>query len=151
LWYINIEVLKYDIHNIHNNNDKCHKIILRYSAGFGYCKMSYLGYNNNHYSAILWINGIMINVSSQIFIYEQMTSAARFALYARNILAMNAETCNFTRRRYFTLVSAAKNKIYESLQFLKNWRQRSILLAKCNIKVLKSVRDGNVASPYKQQ
>jgi len=50
-----------------------------------------------------------------------------------------------------TLALVAWNKIYESLRFLKNWWQRSILLAKCNIEVLKSARDGNVTSPRKQR
>lgn len=83
-----------------------------------------------------------------LYTYERMISVARFAPYARSVLAMDAKNMQLYEA---TLVSAARNKIYESLRFLKNWRQRSILLAKCNIEVLKSARDGNVASPYKQQ
>lgn len=85
-----------------------------------------------------------INVSLQIFIYERMCviSAARFTPYARSVLAMDAENMQLYEA---TAALAVQNKIYESLRFLKNW-QRSILLAKCNIEVLKSARDDNVTS-----
>lgn len=74
------------------------------------------------------------------FLYTRIISA-RFAPYARSVLAMDAENMQLYEA---TLAStAARNKIYESLRFLKNWRQRSILFAKCNIEVLKSARDDN--------
>lgn len=90
-------------------------------------------------------NGMTINVSLRIFIYKRICviSVARFASYARSVLAMDAENMQLYEA---TVASAARNKIYESLRFLKNWRQRSILLAKCNIEVLKSARDDNVTS-----
>lgn len=112
---------------------------------FDFANSSYLRYNNNYITR--WHdNGITINVFLEIFIYRRMIS--RFSSCARSVLAMDAENMQLYEA---TLALAAWNKIYESLRFLKNWWQRSILLAKCNIEVLKSVWDGNVTSPRKQQ